>query len=289
MAIPPDLAVVKPPRIKVPDPKKSPVLEIKPDELNRLGQKLQGLFNQYVSDRRIAELKWLRSLRQYLGIYDPDIEKELSPNRSRAYPRITRVKCVSVLARLMNLMFQGTEKNWELKAGPSPDMKPEDVMEAIMRATQEAQEDGDQPEITDDFVKMAVQKLADRRCAALVELIDDQMQEIGGDQTMDYVALNRAVIKSGIMYGPGVLQGPFARESKTTTWTIDPNTKQPVVKSKTSYKPMFEFCPVWDFYPDMSAKTFAQMDGYFTRKVMSRTQVLALADREDFFAPQIKK
>ena len=58
-------------------------------------------------------------------------------------------------------------------------------------------------------------------------------------------------------------------------------------KAKTTYKPMFEFMRVWDFYPDLSAKTFASMDGWFKRKVMSKSEVIALKKRPDFFAEQI--
>jgi hypothetical protein len=53
--------------------------------------------------------------------------------------------------------------------------------------------------------------------------------------------------------------------------------------------PTFEFRKIWDFYPDMSAKTFAEMDGYFTREVMSRAQVRKLAARDDFMGDQIKE
>src|SRR5579884_1822611 len=114
---------VKVPAQDVPSPESAPVRQINADQMKRLGLKLVDLFSQYKSDRRLAELRWLRNQRQYLGLYDEEIEKELAPNRSRAYPKITRVKCISVLARLMNLMFPGNERNWSLAASPSPDMK----------------------------------------------------------------------------------------------------------------------------------------------------------------------
>ena len=119
-------------------------------------------------------------------------------------------------------------------------------------------------------------------------MIDDQLQELGGDQTIDYVALNRKVAASGILYGLGVLQGPFVRQSTSTQWQLDPQTGQPAPQTVISFKPQFDFLSVWDFYPDLSAKTFAQMDGYFIRKVMSRSQLRALVDRPDFFGDQIK-
>lgn len=281
-------AELSPPDVAVDPAENAPVPVIRSEELRQLGNQLSKLFEQYSSDRRIAELKWLRNLRQYLGIYDPEIEKELSVNRSKAYPRVTRVKCISVLSRIMNLMFPGNERNWELKASPSADMSPEDVQEALQREMQKQQEEGVQVPMSDDLVRYATQRLAEERAENLSATIDDQLQELGGDQTVDYIALNRKVAQSGILYGLGVLRGPFARAVTATKWGMDPMTGQPAPQMVTTYKPMFEFLPVWDFYPDMSAKTFAQMDGYFTRVVMSRSQVRALANRPDFFGDSIK-
>src|SRR5574343_867210 len=95
-------AELKPPAVTVEPSDQAPVKTIKSEELAALGQNLFRLFDQYNSDRRVAELKWLRNLRQYLGIYDPEIEKELPVNRSKAYPRVTRVKVISMLSRVMN-------------------------------------------------------------------------------------------------------------------------------------------------------------------------------------------
>jgi hypothetical protein len=293
MALTPDttrataLAELKPPALKVPNADTSPVKNIKSSELQQLGQHLDRLFLQYVSDRRIAELRWLRNQRQYLGIYDPEVEKELNANRSKAYPRITRVKCISVLSRLMNLMFPGNDRNWELKAAPDPDITLDEVKQAIAEAQKKDTDAGVQPEMSLEYVQNAITEFMNARVEKMSELIDDQLQELGGDQTYDYVALNRKVIQSGVLYGLGVMRGPYAVPKKSVTWSVG-DDGIPVPKSSTVYKPMFEFIPVWDFYPDMSAKTFQSMDGFFTRVVMSRAQVRKLIDREDFFESQIR-
>lgn len=267
----------------------APVKMIKAEELAQLGQNLQQLFTQYASDRVVLELKWTRNLRQYLGIYDPDIQKDIDASkRSSAYPRITRVKCISVLSRIMNLMFPGNERNWAVKASPSADMSPADVMEAIQADQKRQQEAGVQMEMTDEAVQLAVQRLADERAKALSVVIDDQLQEIGGDQTLDYIALNRKVAASGILFGAGLLRGPFVRTSKRTKWVIGMDG-QPSPQEVPLYKPMYEFLPVWDFYPDLSAKTFETMDGWFSRFVMSKSQLRALANREDFLSDMIKQ
>ena len=285
---PVDIATLTPPNVPVKTPKDAPVKVIHGRDLKRVGDKFNDLFTQYKSDRRLAELRWLRNQRQYLGLYDPEIDKEMSPNRSRAYPRITRVKCISVLSRLMNLMFQGTEENWTIAPSPVPNFKVADVEEAITSAQQEDQAAGVQSPLSIEYVNTAMQRLARKRADELIDTIKDQLQEIGGNQSSDYVALNRKAVQSGIIYGVGVLRGPYAVSFKQVDVSLEPMTNKPVVTERTRYKPLFEFLPVWDFYPDMSAKTLEGMDGYFTRTAMSKAQVRALADREDFFADQIK-
>jgi len=281
------LSTIDPPAQSVPANQNAPVTHIDSESLRQLGNNLNMLFTQYRADRRLAELRWLRNQRQYLGVYDPEVEASLNSKRSRAYPRLTRVKCISVLSRLMNLMFQGNERNWELKAAPWPDMTDKEVKQAIQEAMDADQKAGVTPDGPPDleYMMSAINVFAQKRAEKLSCLIDDQLQELGGDQTEDYVALNRKALQSGILYGLGVLRGPFVRECKGIKW----NTKGPIPKpsSATVYKPVFEWTNIWDFYPDMSAKRFTVMDGYFMRHVMSRSQILALKEKPKFFADQI--
>jgi hypothetical protein len=281
-----NVTTLKPVAVEGPDGS-TPVKKIDSKTLQALGMEFAKLFKQYASDRKLTEQKWLRSLRQYLGIYDPDIERELAPNQSRAYPRITRVKCISVLARLMNLMFPGDERNWELQASPSADMDPQDVAQAVQNLIKSRQAAGLQTQPSQEIVDAAIQDLAEQRADQLSKLIDDQLQELGGDQTADYISLNRQVCMSGIRYGLGLLRGPFVREVKKTMWVpVQNGGFQP--QERTLYKPQYEFLPVWDFYPDMSGRTLPG-DGYFLRMVVSRSELRKLGKREGFLEDQIKK
>ena len=72
-------AEIDPPAVDVPTVEGgSPAKTIDPVALKLLGERLRQLFEQYRSDRRIAELRWLRNQRQYLGVYDPEVEAEMS-------------------------------------------------------------------------------------------------------------------------------------------------------------------------------------------------------------------
>lgn len=265
----------------------APVKVINTDVMRRLGGELAALFATYSSDRRQTELKYMRNLRQYLGIYDPEVASQIAAGRSIAYPRITRVKCISFLARIMNLMYPGNERNWELGASPSAEMSPEDVGQAVNELIEARKAEGVETQPTKEIIDAAVQRLADKRGQALTKLIDDQLQELGGNQSLDVIALDRKVAQSAIMYGVGALEGPYVRTEQKVGWVrgaeggFQPETLE-------VRKPQFDFTSVWDFYPDMSARSLPG-EGYFIRKVMGRSQLRKLADRADFFGEEIKK
>lgn len=261
--------------------------------LRNLGMKYSQLFNRYASERLPAEQKWLRNLRQYLGIYDPDIERQLNPSRSKAYPRLTRMKCVSMLSRLMNLMFPGNEDNWEIGASPSPSMSPEMVADAVEQLLKERQDAGQDAALTQELVNEAVNRLAAIQAAQLTLLVKDQLLELGGNQTQDWVGLNRKVCDSGIRFGIGVLEGPYVRAIQESGWMLQaPGADgqaggfKPV--ARTTYKPQYDHLSVWDFYPDMSGRS-CPGEGYFVRKVLGRAALRKLANRKDFFERQVKE
>ena len=180
-----------------------------------LGILLQRQFVQYEADRRLAELKWMQNLRQFLGIYDPDIEQRLGASQSRTYPRLTRVKCISTVSRLMSLMFPASDKNWTVASSPEPNL-PKDVIDGVLQRLQEQlaqaiqgmQQGQPMPDI-DLMVTTAIHDEATKRAKALETTIEDQLLELGGNKYTDYVALCRKVLLSGIIYGAGVLGGPF--------------------------------------------------------------------------------
>lgn len=254
-----------------------------------LGTTLYRKFTQYEVDRRLAELKWARNARQYLGIYDPDVELKMDPNRSRSYPKITRVKCVSMLSRLMNLLFPTDDKCWDVDSSPVPDLEQSDlqtVLDSLAPPPQPGQPPAPPP--TTEAIENAILAFAKKRAARLALEIEDQLQELGGNRSVDFVALCRKVLASGIQYGMGVLKGPFVEQVKQRKWETDATGRLQAV-TYTAMRPRFEFVPIWDYYPDMSAKTIQQMDGQFQRIVMSKHQVVMLGKRPDFLKEQVEE
>lgn len=259
--------------------------------MDELGLRLASRFTTYESERKPAEDKWIKNLRQFLGEYDPDVKAQLSNDRSQAYPRVTRVKCITTVARLMHMMFPSSEKNWSVEATPVPNL-PMEVMQPLLAQVQQmamqAQQAGEPVDVS-ALVEAAVAEEAAVRAKRMEKEIEDQLVELGGGRSLDYIALCRKVVMSGVIYGAGVLGGPFVREQKQRTWMTDPMTGMLTPQETTVMRPQYEFVPLWDYYPDMSAKTWEQMDGQFQRYVMSRHQVRALADRPDFMGDVVKE
>lgn len=258
----------------------------KPDHgrLTALGARLMLEFQSYERDRLLAEQKWIKNARQFLGQYDPEVEQTLQTDQSRAYPKLTRVKCVSMLSRLMSLLFPSSEKNWSIDASPVPNLADEDLN--MLLSTLQISQDPSVP-LEDKMIEMAIIEFAKERSKNLEREIDDQLKELGGTRQVDYVSLCRKVLMSGIIYGMGVLKGPFIKTVTLRSWERN-EAGMIVPKRSQAFRPLYEFVPVWDYYPDMSAKYFHQMDGQFQRIIMSRHQVRALADRDDFFGGEIK-
>jgi len=275
----------------------APGVTLDPQGRRALGDQLSSRFKQYETDRRLAELKWERNARQYLGVYDPDIELKMDLNRSRAYPKLTRVKCVSMLSRLMNLLFQADDKNWSVSPSAVPDLNTEDLQQVLDTlsppsppgAAMAAPGMAAPPPATppaDDVIEQAIREFAQKRAERLELEIEDQLQELGGNRSCDYVSLCRQVLASGIQYGAGVLKGPFVREETMRRWQPDANGHLIAVPYQ-AFRPNYEYVSLWDYYPDMSAKILHQMEGQFERVVMNRHQVVMLKQRPDFMADQI--
>lgn len=248
------------------------------EKLNTLGRRLKTTFSQWEKDRKTNENQWLRNLRQYLGEYDPDILNKLSPEQSRAYPKVTRVKVVSAVARLMSLLFPASEKNWGLSPSPVPSLPEETLMAALNRWASENQGAVATQEAMDRLVRVTAETLV----KAHEVVIDDELKDIRAYGSGDYEDLVREVVFSAVLYGPGVIKGPMTVTEQASSIQVIEGGIPQVVTTDT-FRPSYEFISMWDYYPDMAARSFEQMDGQFQRHVYSRHTVSLLTKRDDFF------
>lgn len=259
----------------------TPVMDA--EKMRKLGVKMYGQFEQYKKDRRETEQQWLRNLRQVKGMYDPEIADRIPADQSTAYPKVTRTKVIGTVARLMEMLFPQTEKNWAIAPSPLPTLSEGDLQVVLDSLTAPGEDGAAAPDPTTEQIEKAIFDFAKKKSERMDKEIDDQLQEL------DSITLARRIVFSATQYSMGVLKGPMAKSYESRTWAKNPLSGRLEAKTTKKLKPVYEVCPVWDYYPDMSAKEFEQMDGSYQRHVMSRNQVAELAKRVDFNGDAIKK
>lgn len=242
---------------------------------SQLASHLLALFAEAEDRRRDVEDRWLRDLRQYKGIYDPEVAARIHPRRSRAFVRLTRAKVRLADARLMDLLFPaGGEDNWSIRPTPLPELPQERRRELTAELRRQLGREPDEAEVL-----AAESRAADAACEAMARRIRDQLAQ------SRYREVLREVIHSGNLYGTGVLKGPLVERRAARRWERRGPAWQ--LAGREELAPYLEFVPLWDIYPDMAASRLRDARFVFQRHVMTRPELERLAGRPDFDGPAI--
>ena len=258
-----------------------PVLD--PEQLDRLGARLASTFASYESDRKVHEERWLSNLFQVRKIYEPKVANMIPADRSKAYPGMTAWMVRGTIARLMQMLWPQTEKNYGVRPSPLPDLSVEQLQQVLDQLVKEKAGEGDpsQVELTNHEIEKGIREFAKGKAEKMELKIDDDLQE------MEFITLARKVVRSAAIYNIGILTGPFHTKAKARTWERDVNTGVYRAIEVDKYKPLFEFLPVWNYYPDLTATELGKQDGEFERHIMTRVEVEELAQRPDFLKDRI--
>lgn len=182
-----------------------------------LGAKMRDKFDETSKARaQSVEERWLKSLRQYKGIYEPTIK--LHPKRAKAFLRVTRLKVDTLTRLMMTGMFGNKEKNWTLKPTPIPTLDQQTLTSLIKDLIM--QNGGKRP--TDDVILDAVRVMADSSAEKMERTIMDQLAE---SQVGGYESVIRKCVKSGNLFGTGILKGPLVRREEKKQWAPDQSGK----------------------------------------------------------------
>lgn len=99
-----------------------------PLDTGALAVQLRAEYDEAERARSMVNLRWLEDLRQYRGMYAPDVLARLrKTKRAKVYYRMTTAKINTMTARLMDLLFPQRVKNWAIEPTPDP-MLPDDVV-----------------------------------------------------------------------------------------------------------------------------------------------------------------
>lgn len=256
-----------------------------------LGSSLRSKFDEAKRARASdIEDRWLRALRQNKGVYEDDEKPD--GDRSQVFLSMTRLK-VETLTRLMMASIFGTkDDNWTIEPTPNPRLTQSD-QQAIIQQVIAA---GQQP--TPDLLDTAMREMAKIKAEKMSKAISDHLSENEGMRYKDVV---RSCITSGNLFGTGVIKGPLIKQTLRREWrataggewayeTVKTESQQlgpdglPVIVAtpETVKLPYLEARPVWSIFPDLSATSLGDAQFIFDRYVMAKSDLMELADRDDF-------
>jgi len=253
-------------------------------------------FNTASDARLHDEERWLRSYRNYRGLYGPEVQFT-ETEKSKAFIKITKTKVLASYNQIVDVLFAGGKfpvgveplnsavgavDAVHFEAGSNPEIVPQPKGQAnttrrelidrvgplrseLDRIKDELQEGvGVSPTSqTYEPVKESAQ-LMERQ-------IHDQLEECEASKHLRSVAFEMS------LFGTGILKGPFAFDKEYPHWT-----------EEGEYEPEFKVVPkvesvsIWDFYPDPDARSMSEAEYTVQRHRMNRTQLRSLKKRPHF-------
>ena len=263
-------------------------------------------FKRAETARYTDEERWVKSYRNYRGIYGPDVQFT-STEKSRIFVKVTKTKVLAAYGQLVEVLFgnnkfpisidpttlpEGIAESMHFESNPdmqaakadkAPTISPEDaklrpgetipdLMERLggmaddLAPVADIMEEGEGRTATEVTVHPAM--VAAKK---MEKKIHDQLEESGASKKLRTAAFECA------LFGTGVMKGPFAVDKEYPNWDDEGNYK-PRVKTM----PQCDAVSVWNFYPDPDANSMDEAEYVVERHKMSKSQLRALKKRPFF-------
>ena len=256
--------------------------------LAALGETLQVEITQRVADRAPIEQRMLMDLRQYNGIYEPDVAKKLNDNKhaSNIFVKLTKSKTNFAAAQILHMGAPSDERNWDIRATPVPrlveGMSDDTPVENPNQPGSQAVDEQTQKPITQGDLNSHEITVARDKAKRMRKEIDDQLIET------KFPTQLRKVIRNAAKYGTGILKGPQVTERTRTAW-IEQSGGKHKFQTKVDRRPVLKSVSPWHFFPDLSTNDPTELDDVFERHMLTKSQLRKLAKQPGFLFSQIRK
>jgi hypothetical protein len=233
--------------------------------IDELGAGLMTMLDQAISSRSEAENRWMSDIRQYEAM--PEIIAGTKDSIDSAEYRktgdnITRSKVLLVTSRLGDMLFPTNEANWDLEPSPSPKMPPGVV--------KDVDEQG-QP-LPPEAVKEMTYKAATAAAYAMKTAVKDNLEE------SSYSAHGRQAIYQAVLYGTGIIKGPYTKAHRKTSWSADGTATKEYVEQLS---PSARHVDLWNFYPQPS-RSMDECEHVFELHMMPKMKLRRLVKQPGF-------
>ena len=256
--------------------------------------------------RQQDETRWLRSYRNYRGLYGSDVQFT-EAEKSRVFIKVTKTKTLAAYGQIVDVLFAGNKFPLSVDPTELPDGVVDNVHFDPKLPEQLSDRDvnpygfvGDGKEIpagsTEQSLVDSLGPLADDlegieglkngvgkttssvtfspamiAAKKMQKKIQDQLEESSASKHLRSTAFEMA------LFGTGVMKGPFAVDKEYPKWDDD-GEYNPTIKTV----PQVSHVSVWNFYPDPDANNMDEAQFVIERHKMSRTQMRALKKRPYF-------
>ena len=281
--------------------------EDKDDSYSNLGSLIESRLKESEQARLYDEKRWLRSYRNYRGIYGSDMAFRDS-EKSKVFVKVTKTKVLASYGQLIEVLF--SQGKFPIGIQPTSDplgiakyahIKPDNLKQQDARMEDIYGFEGDGREISpgatadeifnglkDKYAKggfdegpapdlktMPQVEPANEAAKNMETLIHDQLEESHAISVMRHVLFEMCLL------GTGILKGPFNYEQSEHKWTLND-------EGEREYKPINKLVPrieavsCWDLYPDPDAVQIEDADYVIQRHIFTRTQIRDLVNRPFF-------
>ena len=252
--------------------------------------------------RQNDEGRWLRSYRNYRGLYGPDVQFS-EAEKSRVFVKITKTKTLAAYGQITDVLFAGNKFPLSIEPTELPEGVSENVHINIEPNPLEDQQK--EPELPPEYREGELPKgyRAGMQLGPLEEKLGEQEVKEGLGTSPKSVTYSPAMVAAKKMekkimdqleessatkhlrntafemalFGTGVMKGPFALDKEYPNWT-EGGEYDPIVKTV----PQVSHVSVWDFYPDPDATNMDDAQYAIERHKLSRTQLRNLKKRPFF-------
>ena len=254
------------------------------------------------------EERWLRSYRNYRGLYGSDVQFT-EAEKSRVFIKITKTKTLAAYGQIVDVLFAGNKFPISIE----PTVLPEGVVADVNFDPKKPEQLKEDTELSSPYGftgdgKDLPKGATEKTLAEMLGPLQDKLEEVEGleegvGKTPTAITFSPAMIAAKNMekqimdqlqesnaskqlrstafemalFGTGVMKGPFAVDKEYPNWDEEGN-----------YDPVFKTMPstshvsVWNFYPDPDATNMDDAQYVIERHKMSRTQLRALKKRPYF-------
>ena len=280
---------------------------------DNLGSLIESRLKNSEQARLYDEKRWLRSYRNYRGIYGSDMAFRDS-EKSKVFVKVTKTKVLAAYGQLIEVLFSqgkfpigifpttdptGVEKYAHLKPenmkqdermddiygfeGDGREITPGSTANDILNGlTEKYGKAGFEAGPAPDLKTMPQIEPAEEAARSMEKLIHDQLEETHAISVMRHVLFEMCLL------GTGVLKGPFNYEQSVHQWVLDDSGER-VYQPKSKLVPRVEAVSCWDLYPDPDAITIDDADYVIQRHVYTRSQLRDLINRPFFRKSAIKE